>query len=177
MLPLHLSQVIEYAQDSARAHNKLIPLCDGERFPRNSTIVNLPQPLPHESLKILAEFIEYSDDIDVSLVENMVAWIQIHDARVRELIRDNEDPSATAVVTRTKIESSVIDAASVYASAAALFDYGRRREERPPRTVTWDEVRSAFRIMRMWDHDHPRLYKILEGREKSSGGPLDRLAR
>lgn len=176
MLPLALSQVIQYAQASAFALNDLIPLCQGETLPRNIPINNLPQPLPHDTLKVLAEFIEYSDAIDASLVEAMVAWIQIHDARVRGLIRDHQDPSGTAIVLRARIEGSIIDAASIYASAAALFDYGRRRDDRPPATIVWENVRSALTNMRMWDHQHPRLYQIVEGREGTSQGPFDRLA-
>jgi hypothetical protein len=176
-LPLALSQVIEYAQSSAFALSALIPLCQGETFPRNSPINDLPQPLPHDTLKVLAEFIEYSDDVDASLVEAMVAWIQIHDARVRGLIHDNQDPAGTAVIVRTNIEGSIIDAASIYAAAAALFDYGRRRESRPPTNITWENVRRAFANMRLWDQDHPRLYQAVERRERNSSGPFDRLAQ
>lgn len=177
MLPLALSQIIEYTEKSAFALIDLLGLCQGQSFPRNSPIKNLPQALPHETLNVLAEFIEYSDDIDASLVEAMVAWVQIHDARVRGLIRDNQDPAGTAVIVRLNIEGSIIDAASIYAAAAALFDYGRRREHRPRSTITWEDVRRAFTSMRIWDLDHPDLYKIVEGREKHSSGPFDRLAQ
>ena len=176
MLPLALSQITEYAQNSACALIDLLGLCQDELFPPNSSIENLPQPLPHETLKVLAELIEYSDDIDASLVEAMVAWIQIHDARVRRVIRDNQDPAGTVVV-RTNISGRIIDAASIYAAAATLFNYGRRREHRPRTTITWEDVRGAFRNMRIWDQDHPDLYKIVEGREKHSSGPFDRLAQ
>ena len=176
MLPLALSQIIEYAQNSAYALLGLIPLCQGETFPENSPVADLPQPLPHDTLKVLAEFIEYSDDIDASLAETMVAWIQIHDSRVRGLIRDNQDPAHGAVVVRTHIEGSIIDAASIYAAAAALFEYARRRENRPPTTVIWENVRGALRNMRIWDHAHPRLYQIIDGREGHTSGPFDRLA-
>jgi hypothetical protein len=29
--------------------------------------------------------------------------------------------------------------------------------------------------MRFWDQDHPRIYEIIEGREKCSTGPFTRL--
>jgi hypothetical protein len=176
MLPLALSRVSEYAEKSVIALNNLIPLCQGESLPHNSPMNDLPQPLPQETLEVFAEFIEYSDDIDASLVETMVAWIQIHNSRVRGLIRNNQDPAGEVMVLRTNIEGSIIDAASIYAAAAALFEYGRRRGRQPPTNVTWDDVRRAFRNMRMWDEDHPRLYAILEGRETSTSGPFDRLA-
>ena len=32
-------------------------------------------------------------------------------------------------------------------------------------------------VMRLWDQDHPRLYKSVEGRERNSSGPFDRLAQ
>ena len=175
MLPLALSQIIEHSQNSVFALNAFVALCQEEILPRNSPVNNLPQPLPHDTLKVFAEFIEYSDDIDASLVEVMVAWIQIHDARVRGLVSDSHDPVGTSGLTRRSIEVSVIGAASIYAAAAALFNYGRRREHRPPTNITWDDVRRAFTNMRLWDQDHPRLYKLLEGRERNFSGPFERL--
>lgn len=176
MLPLALSQVIEYAQNSAFALVDLVPLCQAGGLPRNSPTNNLPQPLPHGTMTVLAEFIEYSDDIDASLVETMVAWIQIHDARVRGLIYDNQDPTGTAVVVRLNIEGSIIDAASIYSAAAALFEYARRHASEPPIEITWENVRNAFANMRLWDQNHPRLYQIIDQRAVHTSGPFDRLA-
>jgi len=175
MLPLALSQVTEYAQKSEFALLALLPQCRGQILPPGSLIQGLPQILPHETLDVLGELVEYSDDVDVSLVETMVAWIQIYDSRVRGLVRDNADPAGEATVFRLNIENYLIDAASIYAAAAALFDYGRRRGSRPPDTITWENVRGAFRNMRMWDEEHRDLYKIVEGREQRSRGPFDRL--
>jgi hypothetical protein len=177
MLPLALSRVAEYAQNSALALNALIPLCHGEALPRHSPINNLLQPLPHDTLKMLAEFIEYSDDVNTSLVENMVAWIQIHDARVRGLIRDHQEPKGTTVILTINIEGWIIDAASIYAAADALFEYGRRRESRPPTNIIWDDVRRALKNIRLWDEDNPGIYQSVERREKNSSGPFDRPAQ
>ncbi len=179
MLPLALSQIIEYAQDSALTLNGLIPLCVSERFPPMSPTNGLPLPLPHDTLNVLSEFIEYSDEIDVSLVETMVAWIQIHDSRVRSLVLDNADPASTTSILRINIENYVIDAAAVYAAAEALFNYGRRRETQPPTStsIDWESVRGALKNMRLWDHNHPRLYQILDRRERVTNGPFHRLAQ
>lgn len=175
MLPLALSQIMEYGQRSASALLDLTAQVQGPGFPRGSLTNQIPQQLPTETLAVLAEFIEYSDDIDASLAETMVAWIQIHDARVRGLVRDN-DQAGTGIVTRIAIEGSVIDAASIYAAAAALFDYSRRRTSHPPTHVSWNDVRCALSNMRIFDHDHLSLYKMITGREQRTGGPFDGLA-
>lgn len=80
VLPLALSQISEYTQDSAFALLALIPLCQDNRLPHNSPINNLPKPLPDNPVRVLAGFVEYSDDIDVPLVEILATLIQIHDS-------------------------------------------------------------------------------------------------
>jgi len=133
--------------------------------------------LPSETLKSLADFIEYTDTTSVEVIESTVAWIQILDARMRSIVQDNNDPSGTHVVVRAGIEGRIIDAATIYAGAASAFDYARRRRADLPATLLWDAVLGALRNMRIWDHEYPRLYQIIEGRQSNSSGPFERLAR
>lgn len=175
MLPLALSKISEYAEDSADALNRLVDQCQNETLPKHTPFADLPVELPSDTLEILTDLIEYSDDLNVSVLEATVAWIQIHDARVRGMMRDNDDPNALNMVRRIQLEGSIIDAASIYAAAGTYYDFGRQLTANPPNTVTWDNVRNALRNMRFWDQDHPRIYKIIEGREKDSAGPFTRL--
>jgi hypothetical protein len=170
-----LAQVLHYAERSARALDELVNACVGEELPSNTAPENLAQPLPSETLKALADFIEYSDDVDVSVVEATVAWIQIHDSRLRGLIEDNRDPSGTRMVLRTGIMARIIDAASIYAGAAAVFEYARRQREQLPHTLTWDAVTRALRNMHFFDDEYPGLHEMLALREAQSAGPFERL--
>jgi hypothetical protein len=175
VLPLALAQVTAYGERSARDLNELVNKCNGESLPSKTAPASIAEPLPSETLETLSEFIEYSDSVNVEIIEATVAWIQIHDSRIRGLFYDNHDPSGDHVVVRTEIEGRIIDAASIYAGASAVFDYARRRQSQLPRTLSWDAVRRALRNMRFWDGDHPRLYAILEKREIKTVGPFERL--
>jgi len=94
---------------------------------------------------------------------------------MRSLVQDNHDPSESHIMVRTEIESRIIDAASIYAGAAAAFDYARRRQALLPRSLSWDAVRAALRNMRFWDEEHPRLYEALARRMTLSDGPFEKL--
>jgi len=175
MLPLALAQVTDYAERSAHALNAMLDQCDGEALPAMTAPESLAQQLPSETLSTLADFIEYSDRVDVALVETAVAWIQIQDSRLRDLIKRNRGPGGGEIITRAEIEGRLIDAATIYASASSVYNYARRRQEHFPHTISWEAVRGAFRNMRFWDDEHPRLYAIMAGRENHTTGPFDAL--
>jgi hypothetical protein len=131
------------------------------------------QPLPTETLKTLADFIEYSDNVDVGILESTVAWIQIHDSRLRAIVEANR-PGAGPVV-RSDIEARIVDAASIYAGVGAFYDYARRRQSHLPHILSWDAVTAALRNMRFWDDEHPRIHAIVTRRERRDAGPFERL--
>lgn len=175
MLPLALAAVSDYAERSAHALTELMKSLNGEGLPWATAPENLAQPLPTDALETLADFIEYSDQVDVSVLEGTVAWIQIHDSRVRGIVKDNRNPSRETVVVRHTLETGILDAASIYAGAACIYEYARRQSDQIPRILSWDAVRGGLRNMRFWDDQHPRLYKVIEGRERNSAGPYSRL--
>jgi hypothetical protein len=173
LLPLALAQVLDYANRSAQGLNKLIASCQNNVLPAMSASAQLVQSLPGETLKALAEFIEYSDTVDARLIEVSVALIQMHDARVRALVEANCDPSKTSIVSQEMIEARILNAATIYAGASAVFDYARRRRDYLPPDVTWDAVRHALGNMWLWEDQHPRLYALVARREKVLGSPFD----
>jgi hypothetical protein len=175
VLPLALAQVQDYAERSAHALTRLISECDGETLPAKTAPESIVQPLPSETLATLADFIEYSDTVDVGVIEATVAWIQIHHSRIRGLVEDNRDPSSTRIVLQTEIDGNIVDAASIYAGAAAVYEYARRQRSQIPPTLSWDAVRSALRNMRLWEDEFPRLWDALKRREGLSAGPFERL--
>jgi hypothetical protein len=119
LLSIALSQVTAYARRSSDALIPLLSKCEGEYLLHNTAPESIAESPPSEALKAIAEFIEYSDAANVSIVEMVVAWVQIHDSRVRGLVQRNRDPSTIGQVRRTEIEESIIDAASLYAGASA----------------------------------------------------------
>ena len=175
VLPVALSHISEYAEKSARTLLGLAEKCVGETLPRRSAPEDLAQPLPTDTLKAVADFIEYADAIDLTPLENTIAWIQIHDSRVRSIVEDNRNPASARTIVRSDMEGCVVDAAAIYAGAACGFDYARRRTDALPSTITWDAVRSALRNMSIWPDEHPRLFEMVDRREQLSDGPFDKL--
>ena len=150
VLPLALAQVRQYAERTIRALNELVESCEGEILPRQISRENVFQPLPTETLKALADFIEYSDALDVGIVEDLVAWIQVNNSRLRALVEPREP---FQLIRRAQIMARIIDAACIFTAAGAVFAYARRREQQLPRTVSWDAVGKAL----LWD------FKIMNG--------------
>ena len=175
MLPLALAKVTDYAERSAHVLNELVGQCAGRTLPAMTAPEDLAQPLPYDALETLADFIEYSDTVDVGVLEATVAWIQIHDSRVRGLVKSNRDPAGAQLVLRVQIEGGIIDAASIYAGSGCIYEYARRRSDQIPHILSWEAVRGALRNMRFWDEEHVRLYQVVAGRENHSVGPFEKL--
>jgi hypothetical protein len=174
-MPIALAQLSDYAERSARNLGDLVNQCVNEALPQMVAKDSHLESPPNEALKAFADFIEYSDAIDVAVIEATTAWLQIHNSRVRTLIKDNRDPSGSRSVVRAQLEASMIDAASIYAGAASAYDYARRREAQLPHSVRWDAVGRALNNMGFWEDDYPRLHAILAAREKKSAGPFESL--
>jgi hypothetical protein len=175
VLPIALAELSGYAEQSVHALNELVSKCNVETLPPMIASPGLVEELPSKALTTLADFIEYSDTVDVAAIEGITALIQIHNSRLGTLYRDNRDPSGNRPVTRTDLERSIVDAASIYAGVVAVFDYARRREEQLPRSLTWDAVTRALNNMRLFQDEHPRLHEAVTGRENVSAGPFDLL--
>jgi hypothetical protein len=175
VLPLALSQVSEYAERSARLLDELVNKCVDEALPARSASSSLIEPLPSETLKTLAEFIEYSDRVNVDLIEAIVAAIQIHDARTRGIVEDNNEPSGGRTVTKFELEGRIVDAAAIYAAVGAVYDYARRRKDAVPHTITWDAVNGALGNMRFWYEQYPRLREDIDRRKRLTAGPFQHI--
>lgn len=173
-LPLALSQISSYAKETAKALRGLIDKCQNETLPthaiRSSTFY---KTVPSEALNALAEFIEYSDDVNVDVLASTLALIQIHDSRLREMVSENADPSSSHMILRSNIENSIIDAATISAGAASAFAYARRRQNEMPPELLWDDVIRALRTIGFWEDEHPRLHDAITRRSASSRGPFD----
>lgn len=172
VLPLALSAISDYAQGIAQALHGLLEQCVGGSLPVHIKVVvgNFPST-PIDTIRNLAEFIEYSDDLDINLFENLLARIQILSARVRDLAADIDDPDHGQTILARWIETNIIQTASIYAGVAQAYGYARRRTEDLPNDVTWDNVRHALRSMRLYDDIVPTVFKIIDERSEQSSGP------
>lgn len=78
------------------------------------------------------------------------------------------------LILQTNVEGAINDAASIYAGAAAHFDYARRLTQHLPSSISWDAVRRALRNMQFYDNEYPNLLSDLARREKLTTGPIER---
>ncbi len=141
VLPIALSDLSNYAQQSI----------DGLFDAMKSPGVVRVEPIPTKALETLADFIEYSDAVDVSVVEATTAFVQIFNSRICAL-KNSEPPTEICALensepptdwyipgppTNWDIAARIIDAASIYAGAAAVYAYTRRQQEQLPHSVSW----------------------------------------
>jgi hypothetical protein len=165
VLPLALAQILDYAERSGRALAQLATQCEQvplQQLTRDTAPQSSIQQRPPETLKALADFIEYADAVDVVVLEDTVAWMQIHDSRVRRLVERNCDP--TQIVTRREIMDSVVDAAMLYAGASSVMQYSRRQIEQLPQIVLWPEANAALIIMGVWTDEYEAIVTRRQGR-------------
>lgn len=107
VLPLALSQVNSYAAKTAQLLNEVVGKCDNETLPHGTATDSLIQVLAPEALETLTDFIEFTDGESLEVLEATVAWIQIHESRMRRLVQDNNDPSTSLLVLRNELEERI----------------------------------------------------------------------
>lgn len=146
----------------------------GESLPRDDiTIPNFPS-LPSDTVPSLSEFIEYSNEGDIILVEDLLSGMQVQSARILSLVSELEaraDGDHVHVLSVSNIEEYIIGTGKIYARASAAFGYARREESELPKEISWDQVRSGLWLMGLDSDDFPRLYETIKRREQRSSKP------
>jgi hypothetical protein len=175
LLPIALSEIVDYSEKSAKGLLELVGKCSHQQLPYRTAEDRHRQDLPTRALDILSEFLEYTDGENLRLIEQTIGLIQIHNSRVRGIIKGNNDPGEIEVFTSEGIRSHIIDAASIAAGASAYFLYARRRSTALPSVTTWESVTDALKGMQMYGHANRELYQSIGRRMEISSGPFDHL--
>ena len=171
-LALNLSSLTDYASRSTQGLDRLLTQCVGAALPGSGVFVPEFTEVPEKIVSALAEFIEFSESLDVTLFQELLARLQIHHARTRSLWSEiNVEGNS---ITKIRIESLIIDAASIHAAAGATFNYARRKTEDIPSMISWEDVNNALSNLRIWDHDYPEIHRAIERRLEKSTGPWER---
>jgi len=170
VLPLALSEITRYAAD----HAKILAALRGQC--QNGVLVHAghqfsmgPVQVPGDIIATFAEFIEFSDDHDVTLFKSLLRGIQIQQVRFRSLIEDVGQTHGTTTVQW--IEQIILDTATIYAGAAAAFEYARGEQDDIPEGMMWKGVRTALNVMGPWQNIMPSVHATIDRREQSSPGP------
>lgn len=165
-LPLALSQVTKYSLDTAKWLNALVSASSDGVYPCDHPNVDGPEPLDEKVIGRLCEIIEYSDGIDVRLVEYLIAWVQIVDDRTRAL------GQRRGSIGIYEINGYIIDSMLLNACAASLYRYGRRQEATMPADISWNEVRRALLLLEDRINKPEDLHEIINMREKVNSSPF-----
>jgi hypothetical protein len=164
VLPLALSEINLYCSLTARALQNLWDECVDGALPKDAAKPILPD-MRAETVQVFADFIEYSDDLDTTIVRWLLARLQVSRARIREIELVIETADQNAVILETNLEEYILDVAAIYAAAGSAFDYGREKSHTLPKEISWDHVRTALRNMKIWDDDMEGLYATITRRE------------
>lgn len=159
MMPLALSQIVSYADASGRTLDGLYNQCVMELMPTPAPIAPRQPEFPDEAIRQLRDAIENGSNelsLDVSL---LLARIQVQRSRISEVISQALGTGRTGLlVLSTNLETYIVDSAEIYARAAALFDYARRRSEHTTKIET-PSVIQALKLMGFDDFTHPRVFE------------------
>ena len=144
VFPLTLSALCEYSEECARYLNTVHSFCKGDVVQPPASRMPERPVLPSEILTGLTVMAEAANDDVAGWINKLAARLQVQYARVRSMHSGFfTDYRSSRITTAEDIEEYVIDAAKIYASASALFDFARAKTEAAPQTLTWDNISSA----------------------------------
>ena len=66
------------------------------------------------------------------------------------------------------LEAYILDAATIYARASAVFEYARFRAENFPADITWDHLRRALSNLGFWYEENPSIFATIDRRERAT---------
>jgi hypothetical protein len=170
-LPLALSAVSDYATQCDAALEVLHNECDEGLLPAKGYVIPSLPSLPSEAVAHFSELIEYSDDVNVNLIEKIISRIQVHQSRLRDILKLQDCDGSS--ITKRWLAENIVHGAVIYASAESAYEYARKEIDTLAKDVTWDQVRVAIRHLRLTDDEESLadVYDLINLREKSSNGP------
>lgn len=160
-LPLWLSAICEYANDMASGLRPLA-LAPGESVPR-AMLVSFSPVLPApELINNLQKTIESETNMNVvRAISEALSEIQVLNARTRDISK----PATSLIVTKSNIETYLLQAAKLYAIASSLFPYARRQSEEVEAVVGLAELHVALRVL---DLDGPPFARLAEMADRTA---------
>jgi hypothetical protein len=150
-LPATLSAICDYAERVAAELRSAYPvpnLLGVDRY-----VPTFP-PFPAETIMSLERVVELTADNSVAeRIESILREAQVLDARCRGMIRGDR-------ISADYLAALLQQAASIYARAESLFDYGRRRSAGVSTAPLWDRVFAAFTVFRLYEGAHDAVFEM-----------------
>lgn len=138
-LPIRLSEVTHYAMEALGA----VAACRTSGGVSKPALTAFEPPdLPPTLVDGLERTIEALTKRSVNRrLANIIEQIQVLKVRMEGLSNDRD---------KFWIDAVLIQAATVYAQAASLFEYARREKPSTVRRLTWENVLNAFNLAKMF---------------------------
>ncbi|RWY91845.1 hypothetical protein EHI44_02070 [Rhizobium leguminosarum] len=148
VLPLALSEISDYAEACTRQLRSLIEQTRNEVLPATVEVGQVPD-LPVGAIQSFLNLIEVIEGKNRQALSTLIGTIQIQRSRLRS-IRHRERGDGH-IILRLNLERYVVDAAEIYAQAAALYDFGRKTDSPSVRPVKHSDIAAALHNMRIFD--------------------------
>jgi hypothetical protein len=166
-MPLALSAVSEYAMECGRVLRPLHAQARDETISHQEVVI---PPLPVEVIAAFQRIIETTADQNVSDVfARFLSALQVQSARLRS-VAANLSPFApsSVIVVSAELEDRILDAAVIWARAAALFEFARGKSDSPPLEFNGRDRLTALHLMGFYDYEQARLYETANRRSNFS---------
>lgn len=163
VLPLTLSAIIDYTEQSSNTLHTLYQGRDDEVIPERIRTIDIPQ-VPESAIGSLQSMIEASTNREVvKVISKLIQKIQIQNSRMNSVVYQERAarPNSINLVTASNIEQHIIDSAIIHAFASSLFGYARFESEFSE-ALNWNSVSISLRLLNWVEHFHPKLYEIVE---------------
>lgn len=132
MLLLALASITQYATECASELKRLHLASKGDVVPKLALESFTVPTVPLAAIGELKPLVESSGEAMELAVADMLCATQILSSRLGSLKKPRDPATSTHTVVVHYLEAVIIDALEVYARAASLFNYGRRKTHDVP---------------------------------------------
>jgi hypothetical protein len=165
-LPLTLSAMTNYAVDMAQRLKTFKFAVERDHL---HGLLLEPVSPPSDAIAALERMIEATDDLNVTkMLRKMLSEIQLLQSRSAELGRVN---LGERVGIPHNVDVYILQCATIYAQASALFNFARFANDDVTEAVTWAGAYNALSVMGIRDMEFPALYEFCRKVQANGNGP------
>ena len=165
VLPLTLSALMENASTIAERLDTLRSSAVGGRVPRGTAPFEYPEA-DHNLIGPLKDVIETAPESVSDAIATLLSDIQVLEARLRHAAAAPSTRSTSLVLT-LNIVDYIINAATIYARCAALFEYARRETDDAPSTFPSEpQLVSALNQLDFDEATDSEMYALARARAR-----------
>lgn len=153
VLPLMLSQLMEYARVNAKALKRTLDASSGGTYRGDPSAIEI-RPVPLPLVMEIKNLIEATPSRVGERLADMLSDVQIIGAR----LDDFANPEEGRILLAENIKSFIIDTVELHARAASAFAYARRRSnEIGDENDVGNRILTSLHLLGFDDHAYPDL--------------------